>query len=321
MKYFVTGGAGFIGSHLTDRIGDTGSVTVYDNLSSGSRGFIRHHLGRAGFDLVAADLLDWDTLRQAMEGHDVVFHLAANPEVREGIETTNLDLEQGVVATYHVLEAMRVNGIKRIVFASSSTVYGETPPEPIAEDYGPMQPISLYGASKLAAEGLVVAFCHLFGMQGWIFRFANVVGPRATHGVIFDLINKLAGNPEELEVLGDGRQEKPYIHVTDCVDGFLHGFQHADSQVNVFNLGCPSTTRVADIARMVVEEGAYPGVTLKYTGGDRGWPGDVPRVRFDTSRLEQLGWSPRHTSDEAVRRAIREILDESSEGVRCRQLS
>lgn len=313
-RYFVTGGAGFIGSHLVDRLAGTGPVTVYDNLSSGKRKFIRQHLAGADFQFVQADLLDLTTLREAMRGHDVVFHLAANPEVREGTRDTALDLEQGTVVTHRVLEAMRLNGIRQIVFASSSVVYGDTPDKPIPEDYGPLQPISLYGASKLAGEGLVTAFAHLFDMRAWIFRFANIVGPRATHGVILDFFNKLKKNPMELEVLGDGRQQKPYLHVSDCVDGFLCAYQKATGLVNVFNLGGPTTTRVADIARLVVAATGLSGVNVRYTGGERGWRGDVPQVRFDTACLEALGWRPKHTSDEAVGRAVREILAESGLG-------
>ena len=308
MRYFVSGGAGFIGSHLVDRLIEMGEVTVYDNLSSGKREFIEHYLSRDNFRFIQADLMELDTLQKAMKDHDAVFHLAANPDARAGIRDTSLDLKQGTIATYNVLEAMRLNGIKKIVFASSSTVCGETPVKPIAEDYAPLQPISLYGASKLAGEALISAFCHLSGMQAWIFRFANVVGARATHGVIFDFINKLKRNAGELEILGDGSQEKPYLHVADCVDGFLYGFQHSHDQVNVFNLGTSSSTDVTTIARMLVEAMGLSDVSFKYTGGNRGWPGDVPQVRYDISRLERLGWKPGYTSDEAVRRGIRDIL-------------
>lgn len=308
MRYFVSGGAGFIGSHLVDRLISMGEVTVYDNLSLGKKEFIRHHLNKNNLHFIQADLLELDTLKKAMKDHDVVFHMAANSDARAGIEDTGLDLRLGTIATYNVLEAMRVNGVKKIVFASSSTVHGETPVKPITEDYGPQQPISLYGASKLAGEGLITAFCHLFGMQAWIFRFANVVGGRATHGVVLDFISKLKQNKKELEILGDGRQQKPYIHVKDCVDGFLYGFQHSSDRVNVFNLGAPSATSVSTIAKILVEEMGLSGVRFKYTGGERGWPGDVPQVRYDTSKMERLGWKPKYTSDEAVRQGIKDIL-------------
>ena len=307
-KCFITGGAGFVGSHLVDKLMRLGGVTVYDNLSSGKEEFIEHHFGRESFHFIKADLLEHETLQMAMKGHGIVFHMAANPEARAGIEDTALDLRQGTIATYNVLEAMRLSGIKKIVFASSGTVYGETPIKPIPEDYGCPQPISLYGASKLACEGLITAFCHLFNMQAWIFRFANVVGARVTHGVIFDFINKLKRNPGELEILGDGTQEKPYFHMDDCMNGIFWGVQHSSDQVNVFNLGSSSSTTVNTIARMLVEEMNLANVKFKYTGGERGWPGDVPQYRVHVGKINKLGWKAEYTSDEAVRKAIREIL-------------
>jgi UDP-glucose 4-epimerase len=310
MKYFITGGAGFIGSHLAEKLLDSGAVTVYDNLSSGKDSFIKHLAGQKGFNFIKADLLDLDMLKKSMRGHDVLFHLAANPDVREAIRKTDTDLEQGTIVTYNVLESMRENGIDKVVFASSSTVYGETPVKPLAEDYGPLLPISLYGASKLACEGLISSFCHIFKMKAWIFRFANIVGPRATHGVIFDFINKLKENSDELEILGDGTQQKPYLYVNDCADGMLYGLKNADEQVNVYNLGANSSTRVSDIAKMLIEQMGLPNVKFNYTGGNRGWPGDVPQVRFDTSKMEKLGWKPGFTSDEAVSKAITEIIKE-----------
>ncbi len=309
MKMFVTGGAGFIGSHLVDRLVEEGNqVTVYDNLSSGRTEFIEKHLGRANFNFIEADLLDLERVKQAVTGHEVAFHLAANPDARLGIKNTRLDLEQETIATYYILEAMRASGVKQLVFASSGTIYGETPVIPLPEDYGPVLPISLYGAGKLAGEGLISAFCHTFDMQGWIFRFANVVGKRTTHGVIFDFINKLEQNPNELEILGDGSQCKPYLHVDECVDGILFGLRNSDDKVNVFNLGCSTATDVTTIAKILVESMGRANVEFKYTGGDRGWPGDVPQVRFDTSKMEKLGWRPRCTSDEAVHQAIIDIL-------------
>jgi len=311
MRVLVTGGAGFIGSHLVDRLVDGGSqVTVYDNLSSGQIEFIGKHLGQSDFSFIEADLLDLERIKQAVAGHEVVFHLAANPEARWGIENTRLDLEQETIATYNVLEAMRVKGTKKVVFASSGTIYGETPVIPLPEDWGPVLPISLYGAGKLASEGLATAFCHTFDMQAWIFRFANVVGKRTTHGAIFDFISKLGQNPHELEILGDGNQCKPYLHIDDCVDGILFGFRNSDEKVNLFNLGCRTATDVTTIAKMLVERLGHNDVEFKYTGGDRGWPGDIPQVRFDTSKMERLGWKPRYTSDEAVRQAIMDILAE-----------
>lgn len=310
MKAFVTGGAGFIGSHLVDKLMSIGySVTVYDNLSSGKKQFIEQHLKKNRFSFIEGDLLDLEKLKKNIKNHDIVFHIAANPFVRLGEKQTRLDLEQSGIATYNVLETMRLNNIKKIVFSSSSVVYGETPSIVIPETYGPTLPISFYGAGKLAAEGLISAFCGTFDFQAWIFRFANVVGIRGTHGVIVDFIDKLNKNPHELEILGDGKQQKPYLHVSDIVEGMLYGFEHSNDQVNLFNLGCDSNTTVTRIAEMVVEEMGLKNVKFKYTGGKRGWPGDVPRFQLSIEKIKKLGWKPKYTSDEAVRKAIREILD------------
>ena len=312
MRYFVTGGAGFIGSHLVDKLIQRGEVTVYDNLSSGKREFIKHHekLGKPKFEFVPKDLLDFNDLKKAIKGHDIVFHLSANPDARLGISNTWLDLEQEPVATYHVLEAMRETGIKKIIFSSSGTIYGEVPVVPLPEDYGPILPISLYGAGKVSSEALISAFCHTFGMQCWIYRFSNIVGPNGTHGVIYDFIHKLLANPAELEILGDGTQEKPYLYVDDCVAGMLFGFENSNDKVNLFNLGCESTTKVSSIAKMVVEEMGLKNVKFKYTGGDRGWPGDIPQVRFNIQKIRSLGWRPTLTSDQTVLKAIKELVKE-----------
>ena len=310
-RYFITGGAGFIGSHLTDRLVKEGEVTIYDNLSSGSLESISHNLHQRKFKFIQADLLDFSTLRQAIAGHDIVFHLAANPDVRAGIEATDLDLKTGIIASYNVLEAMRLNRIRKIVFTSSSTVYGDAGITPVSEGYGPLFPISLYGASKLGSEGLISAFCHLFNMQGWIFRLANVVGSRLTHGVILDFANKLKQNPKQLEILGDGNQQKPYLHVDDCIDGMLFGLEHSKQVLNVFNLGSSTSTSVVTIANIVVKAMGLQGVEFQYTGGSRGWPGDVPQVRLDMTKINRLGWEPRYTSDKAVHQAVREISGNS----------
>lgn len=310
MKAFVTGGAGFIGSHLVDKLIDKGyTATVYDNLSSGNKQFLKQHMKNDKFRLVEADLLDLKRVNKEIKNHDVVFHAAANPFVRLGEKQTKLDFEQSGIATYNVLEAMRVNDIKKIVFSSSSVVYAEKPGFLFPENYGPTLPISLYGAGKLAAEGLISAFCGTFDFQAWIFRFANVVGTRGTHGVIIDFIDKLKKNPGELEILGDGHQQKPYLYVTDVVDGMLYGFEHSNDQINLFNLSCYSTTNVTGIAEMVIEEMGLKNVKFRYTGGERGWPGDIPRFQLDSSKLSKLGWTAKYTSDEAIRKAIREILD------------
>ena len=307
-RFFITGGAGFIGSHLVSRLLESSEVTIYDNLCTGREKNVQHNLDSGRLRFVQADLQDIDSLQKAIADHDIVVHLAANPDVRAGIINTSLDLKMGTLNTYNVLEAMRLNSIPKIVFASSSTVYGETGTRNVAETYGPLLPISLYGASKLACEGLISAFCHMFNMQAWIYRYANVVGEGLSHGVIFDFINKLKRNPEELEILGDGKQQKPYIYVDDCIDGILFGLRNSHDQVNVFNLGTSSSTSVSAIADMVVKAMGLPDVKFSYTGGSRGWPGDVPQVRYDTTRMKKLGWEPRFSSGEAVRKTIQAEL-------------
>src|SRR5574341_821544 len=319
-KFFVTGGAGFIGSHLVDRLMNIGEVTVYDNFSSGKKKFIQHHLDRPNFRLIEDDLLNFKGLVKALEGTDLVFHLAANPEARLGIENTRLDLEQETLATYNVLEAMRENEIGQIVFASSGTVYGDGGETPVKEDYGSLLPISLYGAGKLAFEGLISGFCGTFGMQAWIFRFANVVGSRATHGVIFDFMHKLIKNSSELEILGDGKQSKPYLHVSDCVEGILFASQHSADQINLFNLGVDGHTSVTTIAELLVRKMELENTKFRFTGGQRGWPGDVPQVRFNVDKMKKLGWNSNLDSTSAVRLAVGEIVEEIvGQEVPCRE--
>jgi UDP-glucose 4-epimerase len=311
MNVMVLGGAGFIGSHLVDRLMAEGnSVTVYDNLSSGSKKFVEHHFKDSRFHFVQADILDLDTLNKAISGTDVVFHLAANPDARAGTINTRLDLELNTLVTYNVLESMRKNNVRKLIFTSSGCVYGELPYIPIDETYGPLKPISLYGASKLACEGLISAFCALFDMQAWIFRPGNVVGPRATHGVMFDLIKKLVKDSKTLEVLGDGNQTKPYIHVDDCIDGMLFGFQNGNEQVNILNLAVSSGTGVNEIVNLLLEMTGNKKTKVKFTGGKGGWRGDVPMVRIANRKLEQFGWKPRYTSDEAVRATIQSLITE-----------
>ena len=310
MKAFVTGGAGFIGSHLVDRLINNGnSVTVFDNLSSGEKEFLSKHMNNEKFSFTQADLMNLEDVKKHIKGHDVIFHLAANPFVRLGEKQTRLDLEQGPIATYNLLESMRLNDIKKIVFSSSSVVYGETPGIDIPESYGPTSPISLYGAGKLGAEGLITSFCGTFGFQTWIYRFANVVGIRGTHGVIVDFVEKLRKNPTELEILGDGKQQKPYLHVSDIVEGIMYGFEKSNEQINMFNLGPDSNTTVTRIAEMIVEEMDLSDVKFKYTGGARGWAGDIPRFQLDANKIRVLGWNENYSSDDAVRKSIREILD------------
>lgn len=311
MRSFVVGGAGFIGSHLIDRLVMRGPVTAYDNLSVGKRAFLQEHLASGAVTLVTADALDLDRLAAAMADHDVVFHLAANPEARHGLVNTRLDLEQGTIATYNVLEAMRRNGVRTLVFSSSGTVYGETPASCAEGDLGVL-PISLYGASKLAGEAMISAFVECFGLSARIFRFGNVVGPRGTHGAALDFLNKLARDKTHLQVLGDGTQSKPYLHVTDCADGLLFGLDHApeSERLAIYNLAPTGATTVAHIAELCVAASPYPDAQIRFTGGDRGWPGDVPRSRMDPGKLATLGFRVRMTSDEAVLAAVRALAEQ-----------
>jgi UDP-glucose 4-epimerase len=309
-KYFVTGGSGFIGSHLVDKLIKEGNqVTVYDNLVSGKRKDIEHLIGKPGFCFIEADLLDVNTLNESMKDHEIIWHLGANTDIPTGNKVTDLDLNNCTVATRNVLEGMRLHGIKKLLFASSATVYGDMQTALLAENMGPLLPISLYGAGKLACEGLISAYCHLFNMQAWIFRFANVVGGGMGHGVIYDFIQKLKKNPGELEILGDGKQQKPYFLVEDCIDGMVCAFRKADSQYDVYNLGCDSFSTVDNVGQIVIEEMGLKNVRIKYTGGKRGWPGDVPVVRFNPQKMGKWGWKARHTSDEAVRIAARRIIE------------
>jgi UDP-glucose 4-epimerase len=312
-RVFVTGGAGFIGSHLVDRLLAEGhQVTAYDNLSTGQRALVARHLARPDFRLVEGDLLDPDHLAAALGGHDLVWHLAANTDIRGGIHRTDADLQHCVIGTWNVLEAMRQAGVTDLLFASSGVVYGDHPENPLRETAGPLLPVSLYAAGKLSGEAFVSAYCHLFGLRAWIFRFANIIGGRTRHGVVYDLIQKLLRTPDELEVLGDGQQRKPYLLVEECVDVMLFAYRHlprtADQPCDVFNLGTETTTSVRQIAEIVREEVGYPQARIRYTGGARGWPGDAPVIIMAVARLRDAGWTARHTSDEAVRLAARQIL-------------
>ncbi|UCH89458.1 MAG: NAD-dependent epimerase/dehydratase family protein [Thermoplasmata archaeon] len=308
MKFFVTGGAGFIGSHMVDLLLKEGEVVVYDNFSSGKMEFLEDAQKNPGFTLVEGDLLDYDKLKEAMSGCDWVYHFAANPDVRTGVKEPGRDLEQGVQATFNVLEAMRANSVENIVFSSSSTVYGEATVLPTPEDYGPLVPISIYAAAKLGSEAFITSYAHTFNMRGWIFRFANIIGTRGTHGILVDFKNKLENNPAELEILGDGTQKKSYLNVVECVEVMKFAVDNSPEQVNIFNLGSEDQITVARIAEIVVEELKLPDVKLNYTGGDRGWKGDVPQMSLSIEKVKKLGWQPKRNSEEAIRDAFRSLL-------------
>ncbi len=319
MAVFVTGGAGFIGSHLAKRLLEGGKqVTVYDNFSSGKVEFLKDSSAGSKLRIVRADVLDTKKLKTAMKGHDLVFHMAANPDVRIGESSPKLELDNGIIATFNVLEAMRKNNIKKIAFASSSVVYGEPTKFPTPENYGPLLPISLYGATKLGSEALISAYCGTFGFSAWIFRFANVVGAKATHGLIYDLVKKLEKNKSELEVLGDGKQKKSYMHVKDCVDAILYTLGKTETnqssnssdtgKVGIYNIGNRDQITVGEIAQLLLKEMKLTETRIRYTGTKRGWRGDVTIMHLDASRLNKLGWKPSMNSKESVAAAIREML-------------
>jgi len=317
MNVFITGGAGFVGSHLVDRLIADHCVVVFDNMSSGRREFIEKHFSNKRFAFIKGDLLDLSLLKRSMKGADVVFHMAANPDIRYGIAHTDIDLKQGAIVTYNVLEAMRVNDVRKIVFSSSSVVYGEPTVFPTPEEYGPLLPISLYGASKLASEGLISSFCHTFEMQSWIFRFANIIGKRQTHGALVDFIHKLNTNNNVLHVLGDGTQKKSYLHIDDCVDGILFGFKHARQEINVFNLSARDQITVKRIVEIFSQECLSlkdMRFKIEFEKKRRGWQGDVMEMMLDPQRINRLGWRASCTSAEAVLKAIHDLLG----GLRCR---
>ena len=307
----VTGGAGFIGSHLVDALVSNGkTVRVLDNFSSGRMEFLSQHEGSGKVEVVKADLLDSDSVRGAMAGVDVVHHMAANPDIRLGTTVTDTDLKQGTVATYNVLEAMRLEDVGQISFSSSSAVYGEADVMPTPETYGPFKPISLYRASKLASEALITAWCGTFGAKSWIHRFANIVGPRGTHGVIYDFIHKLKADPSRLEVLGNGLQEKSYMSAHDCVQAMVHLIDNTGSDVNLYNLGTGDTCSVRKIAEIVIEESGFEGVSIDYTGGDRGWAGDVPKTSLNVDNLFDTGFRPEMMSEDAIRHTANALISE-----------
>jgi UDP-glucose 4-epimerase len=300
MGSVVTGGCGFIGSHLVDALSQRGeSVAVIDNLSTGSEGNIAGPLRDWGVAFRKADLLHegWEDL---FAGATLVYHLAADPDVRmSGIHPENV-VRNNILATGKVLEAMRRHDVPGIVFTSTSTVYGEASIIPTPEDYAPLEPISVYAASKLACEALISAYCHSYGMQGWVFRFANIIGERSNHGVIWDFVHKLRENPRILEILGDGKQTKSYLEVHECVRAMLCAVDQAKGAYNVLNIGSEDWIDVTGIADIVVGALGLPKVDYRFTGGERGWVGDVPRMLLSIDRLKALGWKPAMGSRESV---------------------
>ena len=324
-RFCIVGGAGFIGSHFVDALlaePELARVTIFDNFSSGRAWHYAHHAGDPRLCVVRGDVADLDELTRAVEGHDVVIHLASNPDIARAAREPAIDFWQGTALTHNVVEAMRRSGAGRILYASGSGVYGELGLREAAEDHGPLVPVSTYGASKLAGEALIASYAHMFGLSGCAFRFGNVVGPRQTHGVGFDFARRLLaaepapGRRVPLRILGDGTQSKSYIHVSDVVGAVLMAHEQSREPFRVYNVATGDYITVTEIAKLAVEcLGLGPEqVEFQYTGGDRGWKGDVPVVRLDTARIRATGWRCERSSAEALRQSMRAMLPDMKLG-------
>jgi len=310
MKYFITGGAGFVGSNLVDKLIKNNEVVIYDNLTSGRKEFFAHHEGKKNFKFILGDVLDRELLIKSMKGSDFVVHLASNPDISRSFKEPDLDLKQGIITTFNVLDAMRLNGIKKIAYNSGSGVYGDQGATYTPEDFGPLLPNSMYGASKLGSEGIISAFCQLYDMQSWIFRPANLIGRRQTHGVGFDFIRKLKKNPKELEILGNGKQSKSYLYIDDYLEAILLAIKKSKNQINLFNVASDTFIDVTTIGKITCQVMGLENVKFNYTGGRGGWKGDVPVVRMGTKKLKALGWKAKLNSAKAFEQSIKDILKE-----------
>ena len=316
-KVFVSGGAGFIGSHVVDILISQGyQVTVYDDLSNGRKEFIEHHYKNKNFNFYHANILEVDALQEAMKGHDLVWHLAANTDIIGGYDKPRRDLMDCVVGTFNILESMRFSEIKPIIFSSTGATYGDLCREDaMTESAGPMLPVSNYAAGKIGSEAFVSAFCHLYGLRGWMFRFGNVIGGRMTHGVIVDFIQRLRDDPKKLLIYGDGSQEKNYFLVEECIEGMAFAFRNIpmdeEKPCDIFNLGADTISKVIDIAEIIKEEMGYSDAILEIEGKKQAWPGDQPKVHISVEKINQYGWSTNLDSDKAVRVAVKRMLEEN----------
>lgn len=315
-RVVITGGAGFIGSHLVDRLVQDSQceIVVYDSLVNGVN-WVEPHIEAGRIRFIHADLLDREAVCEAFRGADFVFHLGGNTDIPAGLRDHDLDIKHAVLATHNVLEAMRIHGVPRLAFTSSGAVYGRATVRPTPETYGPLLPLSLYGAGKVASEAFISAYCSMFGLRARIFRLGNALGARMGHSAIVDFVKKLSRDPVELEILGDGTSEKNYFLIDECLDGMSfvleRAFSDDDPACDVYNIGTSSSSSVMTIARTLVEEMGLPNVRFRFTGGEQGWPGDQAKVYLDMRKVNALGWSAKHTSEEAIRIAIRRFLEET----------
>jgi UDP-glucose 4-epimerase len=316
-KYFVVGGAGFIGSHLVRHVladEPDATATIYDNFSSGREWHLGVNLNSPRVTIIRGDVKDLPALRDAMAGHDHVYHFASNPDIAKAVKQPDIDFWEGTYLTQNVLEAMRQSGVKRLTYASGSGVYGDTGTTPAHEDYAPMLPISTYGASKLAGEALIGAYCYMFELNALAFRFANVVGPHQTHGVTYDFVRRLLKDPTTLHILGDGTQSKSYVHVDDVVGALRFVAARGMDGFGYYNVATQDYVTVTQIAELVVECLGLKDVKFTYAGGSRGWKGDVPIVRFDSSKLRNLGWSNKLTARAALWDSIESMITDAKAG-------
>ncbi len=315
----VVGGAGFIGGHFVDRLlasEATEELTVYDNLSSGREWHLAAHQTDTRLNVIKRDVRDLEDLVAAMDGHDTVIHLASNPDIARAMTDPAVDFDQGTLLTHHVAEAARRVGVEMVLYASGSGVYGDLGEREATEDHGPLVPVSTYGASKLAGEALLASYAAMFGITARVFRFGNVVGPRQTHGVGFDFIRRLLDDPHRLRILGDGQQSKSYIYVDDVVEAVLHAARLASEAFAVFNVATGDYVTVTEIAGLAVDVVGLPAgsTQFEYTGGDRGWRGDVPVVRINTDRIRALGWKNERTGRQALRASMESMFVDARDG-------
>lgn len=315
-KYLLVGGAGFIGSHCLKRLvaHESNVITVFDNFCTGREWHIKKYKDHPRVTIVRGDAKDSNLLKKIMKGYDTVYHFAANADISKAVSEPSIDFWEGTYLTNNVLEAMRLNGVRRLIYMSGSGVYGDTGNKPVVENNISMLPISPYGSSKLASEALVSAYVHMFDMEALIFRFANVVGPCQTHGVAYDFIRSLLRNPKELTILGDGTQTKSYIHVDDIINAITHFEKIKQKKLDVFNVATEDYLTVTEIAQMVVETLGLKNVSFIYTGGKRGWKGDIPVVFFDSSKIRATGWENRYTSRQAMQLAIDSLIEDARNG-------